>query len=521
MKQDWFSRLYENEIKNLKKKTKELENEIGSEKPCISETRIRDYKIYKACLKTAYTNDLANNREAKITEDEQTILVTLSKMLGLSHEEIKLINYMILGINKLEINNVINSLKNIGVIFYSKKHNSVYIADEVVRVLRKIRGKEIADKYFRRIIKNLREPQINLICKAHNIDWKKDFNKKVKEIINEGISIRDILIDDIYKEDTKVNDKKKFINELWDKSLKISTPIKGITLDEKIDSIIEYFETIESDEKVGISVDGFEKLLIELKETLPKINNSVREEFELQEESVLNSDFLLDFNIKPRDILDILSQEDLEKFCNERNIKTRGNKVVNILENYKDAENLYLENYENIGNRDLNALKENGISIKESELGLKFEDLTKTIFTKLGFNVDEKLKKQINTAKDKIDILITLEDKNVILIECKTVKESGYNKFSSVCRQLKSYIALAKKNGLEIEKVLLVAPDFSDDFITDVELDVELDLSLLTAKSLIKILDGFKDSSYKQLPYKLLKRDVLIKEDRIIKALKK
>ena len=45
--------------------------------------------------------------------------------------------------------------------------------------------------------------------------------------------------------------------------------------------------------------------------------------------------------------------------------------ILNILDNYKDAENLYLENYENIGFRNLNALKENGITIKESELGIK------------------------------------------------------------------------------------------------------------------------------------------------------
>ena len=161
------------------------------------------------------------------------------------------------------------------------------------------------------------------------------------------------------------------------------------------------------------------------------------------------------------------------------------------MDNYKDAENLYFENYENIGFRDLNALKENGIKIKESELGIKFEELTKSIFEKLGFNVDEKLKKKINTKKDKMDILINLEDNDYIIIECKTSKESGYNKFSSVSRQLKAYFELAKRHDFEVRKLLLVAPDFSDDFIEDCELDSELDLSLLTASSLIKILDSY------------------------------
>jgi len=42
--------------------------------------------------------------------------------------------------------------------------------------------------------------------------------------------------------------------------------------------------------------------------------------------------------------------------------------------------------------------------VKESELGIKFEDLTKKIFIELGFNVDEELRKSLNTKKDLIDI---------------------------------------------------------------------------------------------------------------------
>src|SRR5680860_183069 len=54
MKQDWFSRLYDNEIKNLKAKIKALNTELESEKSELSEDRKRDYRIYKACLWTAY-----------------------------------------------------------------------------------------------------------------------------------------------------------------------------------------------------------------------------------------------------------------------------------------------------------------------------------------------------------------------------------------------------------------------------------------------------------------------------------
>ena len=48
MKQDWFSRLYENEIKNLKTKIKSLNTELENEKSELSDSRRRDYKIYKA-----------------------------------------------------------------------------------------------------------------------------------------------------------------------------------------------------------------------------------------------------------------------------------------------------------------------------------------------------------------------------------------------------------------------------------------------------------------------------------------
>jgi len=522
IRQDWFARLYEIELKNINKKIKDLEHLFKDDKSDISEQRKRDYRIYKKCIETAYYNDIESNREAKITDDELSILLTLSRELELSQEEVKLINYMIIPAKKLEIETIITDLKNLGVIFYSKKNNTIYVADEVVRVLRKIRGKEVADKFFRRVLRLLREPQINLIAKMHNIDRKLSGNEKIKEIINEGVSLSGILSNEIYKENTHLNDKKKFVNELCDKGLNIQPALKGVTLGEKINSLITYFESIEKDEKVGISIDGYENLLLDLGEVIPRLNNFVKSKFQLQEENILKSGFLLDFNIKPRDVLEVLSAEDLEKFIKIKGIKTRGNNVLNILASYKDSENIYIENFENIGFRDLSALKDNGIKIKEADLGLKFEEITKSIFTRLGFNVDKNLKKRINTKKDKIDILINLGNNELILVECKTIKESGYNKFSSVSRQMKSYIALAEKNNYSVIKSLLIAPDFSDDFVNDTELEYDLNLSLITASSLVKILEGFKNSKkHKQFPFKLLMRDVLIKEDRIVKAMSK
>jgi len=93
--------------------------------------------------------------------------------------------------------------------------------------------------------------------------------------------------------------------------------------------------------------------------------------------------------------------------------------------------------------------------------------------------------------------------------------------FSSVSRQIKSYVDLAKENGFNVVKSLLVAPDFSDDFVNDCGLEFEINLSLITAGSLVNILDGFRNSKHKQLPHQLLMKDVLIKEDRILKAISK
>lgn len=404
MKQDWFSRLYESELKSLGRKYKALDDELNNPKSELSDDRKRDYRIYKSCVHTAFYNDLKNKREAKITDDELSILLTLSHEIELSLEEVKLINYLVLGVKPLEIDTVINELKNIGVIFYSKKNNTVYVADEMVRVLRLIREKEVADKFLRRILRSLKEPQINLVCRKHGIERKPSFEEKIKAIINEGISFTNLLAIDIHKDGTNLSDKKKFLNSLWETNLNISTSLKGTTLEEKINNIILHFETVEKDEKVGISVDGYEKLLVDLSGTLSKLNKQVKSEFELQDEDVLKSNLLLDYNIKPRDILDIIKYDDIDKFCKAMGVKTRGNTIENILDAYKDSENLYLENYVNVGLRDLNTLKENGIIIKEADLGIKFEDLTKSIFSQLGINVDEDLKNQLNTKKDKIDI---------------------------------------------------------------------------------------------------------------------
>ena len=55
MSREWFSYLYEQEIKTLNKKVKEFKKILDSEDTI--DLRIRDYKIYLACVHTAFYND--------------------------------------------------------------------------------------------------------------------------------------------------------------------------------------------------------------------------------------------------------------------------------------------------------------------------------------------------------------------------------------------------------------------------------------------------------------------------------
>lgn len=522
MRTDWFSRLYEEEIKKQEKAIDAFIDDVNAERPSMDAARVRDYKIYKACLKTAYNNDIAANFSPKITSDEQSILDSLAESLELSQDERTMVKYAVLGINKANsIDDVIAEMKEKGLIFLSKKNNLIYVADEVVSLARKIRGKEVSDKYFRRVLLHIREPQINMICRKHGIDSKLPLKDKIELIISSGVSFSDVLKEDIHRADDKLIDRKKVINELCDEKLAIEPQIKGATLDDKVNNLIDYFTKQFNEEKLGISAGGYERLMLDLNEFVKKSADTVRNAFQIQEEDIMHGEFLSDYNIMPRDVLELFTPEALIDLCNARQIKTRGNIVDNILASYKDMEDLLVENYESIGFRDINSLKENGIAISEAELGGTFEEITKYIFEKLGLNVDEKLRKKLNTDKDKMDILIRTGEKSVVLVECKTVKESGYNKFSSISRQVKSYKNLLEKNDYQVEKIIIVAPDFSEDFVADCGDEFSLPITLLKAGSLAAIYNTVKTTGNNRFTLQMFARDIIVQEDRIIRALMK
>ena len=522
MRLDWFAKLYEEEIKKQKKAIEAFKEDVNADKPSMDASRVRDYKVFAACLRTAYFNDADSNFSPKITSDEQSILDSLAKALELSLDERTMIKYSVLGIKKASnIEDVVAELKEKGLVFLSKKNNVIYVADEVVSLARKIRGREIADKYFRRVLLQFKEPQINMICRKHGIDSKLQYNEKVEQIIASGVSFSDVLKEDIHKPDVKLMDKKKAITAFCDEKLAITPPIKGATLDDKVDNLIAYFAKQYSDEKIGISSGGYERMLLDLDTYVKGASKTIRSTFQLQEEEVMHGDFLTDYNIMPRDVLELFSSEALADLCVAREIKTRGSVVDNILAAYKDTEDLLVENYESIGFRDINALKENGIAISEAELGATFEDVTKYIFSNLGLVVDEKLRKKLNTEKDKMDILLRTGENSVVLIECKTVKENGYNKFSSISRQVRSYKSLLEKNDFQVDRIIIVAPDFSEDFVADCGDEFSLPITLLKAGSLADIYHAVKESGTNRFTLQMLSRDILVQEDRIIRVLKK
>ena len=519
MSREWFYKLYNQAVANLKSHITTISSQIDKEKCELSSQRKRDYFVYQNCVKTAYENDFTVNRDQHLSWEEKTILHTLSRSLELSNEEKRTITYSVVPLEKHNVDDIISELKDAGMIFFNRKSNTLFIPDEIIWLLRGILEVEIPNKYLRRILRHFKDPEINLIARKHNIDRKLKRNEKIKEIIAQGLSVTNLLTCDIFKEKVTKADRAKKIQEFIIKDLEIDLPKAGRSLEEKIANLIIYFNQLEQDDTMSLSRDGYEKLLNLLNEAIPNINKRIKEEFEIQDEDVMSSEFLADYNICPCDVIYLLKREELLDFCKKNGIKSRGNLVSNIINNFRNIQDIYLENFESVGCRDLHSIKEKGLIVKESELGSLYEKLTKNIFKKLGFNVDEKLRQDLNTDRAKMDVLLNLGGKDVIIIECKSVKDKNYNKYTAVSRQLKSYEGLCKKKGYHVSQVVIVSNEFTEDFVSECEYDYELSISLITSTGLVKILEGLKESPLTEFPVRLLLKDGVLNADRIVKVL--
>jgi len=519
MSRDWFNKLYAKSISNLKKQIKSIRSEISNDKSALTPERKRDYVTFKNCVNTAYTNDKEINRDQHISWEERTILHTLSQSLDLSREEVKSITYSVVPPVKHNIDDIINELKEAGIVFFNRKSNTIFIPDEIIYLLRKILEIELPFKYLRRILKHLSNPEINLIAKKHNIHRKLSRGEKINEILSQGINVTSLLCNDLFQDKITKVERAKRIQELIVKDLDIKLPKSGRSLEERVHLLLDFLRNQEKEDTISLSKDGFSKLVSLLHAFKPELNKTIKAEFELQEDEVMHADLLTNYGIGPRDLLYLLKKKELIEFCKQNSINSRGNQILHIIDSFRNIDDLYLDNYVEIGRRDLNSLKEKGISIKESEFGLLYEKLTRDLFKKLGFNVDEKLRKQLNTARSKMDILINLGNKDVIIAECKTSKDKDYNKFTAVSRQLKSYEALCKKNGYHVTQVIVVSNDFSEDFISECEYEYDIGISLLTSLDLIKTYNGLRESHLNELPVRLITKGGALNGDRIVKAL--
>lgn len=519
MSRDWFNKLYKGSISSLKKKIKKIEQDLKSDNGALEPNRKRDYLVYQNCVRTAYTNDTQVNRDEQISWEERTILQTLSNSLGLSAEEEKAVTYSIVPPIQHNVDDIINELKDTGVIFFNRKSNTIFVPDEIVYLLRKILGIELPYKYLRRILNHLKNSEVNLVARRHNLNSKLSRPEKIQGILSQGVNVTALLTTDIFQEKVNKSDRAKRIQELIVKDLDIQLPKLGRSLEERVDLLLDYLRNQEREDSTSLSRDGMAKLISLLVEFKPDLGKLVRAEFELQEDDVMQVELLSDYGIGPRDLLYLIEKEQLIEFCRANEINSRGNQIHNIINSFRNIDDLYLDNFVEIGRRDVNYLKEKGLTIKESELGSVYEKLTRKIFSELGFNVDEKLRAKLNNARSKMDLLIDLGNKDVIVIECKSIKDKDYNKYAAVSRQLKSYEGLCKKNGYNVSQVILVSNDFSEDFISECEYDYDLDISLLSSQDLVNIHEGLKESPLEELPVRLITKGGALNGDRIVKAL--
>ena len=260
------------------------------------------------------------NREKRISKEEKTILNTLAQSLNLSIEEKRSIYFGIVPLVKMEIDDIIGTLKDIGILFHKAKEYSIYIPDEIVWLLRDIKNIELPNKYFRRILRQLKDSEIKRIARNHQINLHLNRNEKINQILLQGINVKNALLLDIHKEGASKTEIKSYLQNLINKKLEIIVPKLGTTAEERVSILIDYFKNLEQDENIGMSVNGFEKLLLDLSKHFPKLNQLLKDEFELHQENVLNVDLLIDYNFKPHAILDLLSNDELVEYCKSKRV---------------------------------------------------------------------------------------------------------------------------------------------------------------------------------------------------------
>ncbi|WP_409439710.1 hypothetical protein [Psychromonas sp. GE-S-Ul-11] len=515
----WIESLYAKEWKQLSSLSKELHDSIQQSNDNNNLDRNRSLKIYHSCMKEAYLNDEKVNREAKVTDDERSILNVLANELNLTTDESAAIEHLVDIIPQNGVLDALNSLRDMGLLFISRKRQEVFVPDEIVALLNEIQGKELADKYVLRILRTLTDGELSNILKSYGRKIRGVSRiDKIHTIIHSGLSAVKLLSEDIYNEGDNQNQRKERLKQLIN-DLDIDVDKLGTTLDERINLILVSLSNASEKEFDVLSASGFKELLKTLESHFPSMLKILKEAFELEDNEIIDTEKLRSLSITPHDILYLLSNDEVKEVRDSMGLAKRGNARFAILESFANATDKLIENYDALAKRDMNLLKDVGVEINESEIGVKFEEVTKAIFEHLELNIDEDLRKDLNTTKDKADIIISLSENDIIIGEAKTCKNGDFAKYSTTSRQVKSYVTRAENQGKRVAQVLIIAPSFSNDFIESVEMDTEVNISLLEAHGLKLILDAFKAKRNPNFSPKLLTKGGLLKAQLIAKNL--
>lgn len=523
----WIEQLYAQECDLLDKMSQELLSEINTA-TTLTFDRPDRLRIYNECLKVAYFNDLKSNRQPQITDDERSILNVLAKNLKVSNDEATAIEHLSNPIQcgQETVNDCLQKLREIGVLFINRKNAEVVVPDEVVSILNEIQKKEISDKHVLRILRTLSDPELSTILKNYGKKVRGvERVDKIRSILHSGNSVRELLSNDLYDKEESQNKRKERLKNLIS-DLAIESDRIGSTVEERISLIFDHLNEATEHEFNAVSAASYKEMFSsigdhfsgkDLKGDAEILEDRLKREFELEENEQIDVEKLKMLSITPHDVLYLLSNDEIKVICDSMGLSKRGNMRLNVIDAFANANDKLIENYVALSKRDLASLKSSGIEINEADIGVKFEEVTKAIFERLDLNVDEDLRKSISTAKDKADILISVSDSDVIIGEAKTFKNGHFAKYSTTSRQVKSYVTRCENHGKRVSQVLIIAPAFSSDFIESAEMDTEVNISLLTAEGLKLIHDAYCAKKKPNFSPKLLTKGGLLKAELIAK----
>ncbi|WP_246261368.1 hypothetical protein [Alteromonas ponticola] len=267
----WVEALYSKEWEAINLRATEL-------KSVIEATESNDYfsdgkrlSIYYACYQEAFSNDERVNREAKISNDERCILNVLAKQLDVTADDQAGVEHLIELIPMNGVQESLNELRELGLIFISRKRQTVYVPDEIVNLLHRLQGKELADKHQMRILRTFSDSELSIVLKNHRKKIRGvDRKEKISNIMKLGISTSQLLQTDLYNADTALNDKKERLKILIN-DLDLSLDKLGTTLEERIALIVISFTTCAEKEFNSLSATGFKELYSALQNHFPKL----------------------------------------------------------------------------------------------------------------------------------------------------------------------------------------------------------------------------------------------------------